>query len=266
MKLSHDTYQHIAALIRDITDTEALTRFGNLAGGDISEKNPGDLVTIADTRVETALTEQLQALIPGSVTVGEEACEHQPELIDALATDTPCWIIDPIDGTANYASGKPEYSCLVALAHNGTIHASWLYAPSLKLSAGAHDGQAWINNQPAHTPTRAPEAPLRVMTTHPNYTGGYRHILDALDVPDITRIACSSAGLSYIDLIQGRLDALVYTWEKPWDHATGLHIHATAGGTHTTIDGTTFRLAGGNNLPFIVGHPTAIDTITALLP
>lgn len=261
MIISRDTYHHIADLIGDIVDTHALSRFGRLRRHDITEKNPGDLVTIADTATETALTDTLLPLIPDSVAVGEEACETDPGLVDVLATDTPAWIIDPIDGTANYAAGDPGYSCLVALARGGTVHASWLYAPSLKLTAGAHDGHAWINDTPAHITPRPATGHLDVVTTHPGYTGGWHDILHRLDTPGITRTPCSSAGLSYIDLIRGEHDALVYTWEKPWDHATGLHIHATAGGTHSTLDGKPFNLAGGNTLPFIAATG---DTITAI--
>ncbi|MGH8879560.1 MAG: inositol monophosphatase family protein [Stackebrandtia sp.] len=264
--ITTDTYQRVTDIIRDTVDTEALSRFGHLTRGDITEKNPGDLVTIADTRTETALTTQLETILDGSVTVGEEACETNPALIDILATDTPAWIIDPIDGTSNYATGNPQYSCLVALASGGKVHASWLYAPSLKLTAGAHTGHgAWINDQPATITPRPATGTLDIVTTHPNYTGGFHDTLTKLDTPTLKRTACSSAGLSYIDLIQGRHDALVYTWEKPWDHATGLHIHTTLGGRHTTMDGKTFNLAGGNTLPFITGSPDAIDTILSLL-
>lgn len=263
--ITRATFDHLTAVIRDIADTHALARFGNLTGADISHKNPGDLVTVADTATETALTDALTAAVPGSVAVGEEACETNPALIDVLATDTPAWIIDPIDGTANYARGNPGYSTLVALARGGRVEASWLYAPSLKLSAHAFDGRAWIDDTPATAADTPTGDRLNLVSTHPNYTDGYHTALAKLDRDDITLTPCASAGLTYIDLINGRVDGLVYTWEKPWDHATGLHLAATLGIPHTTGDGTPFRLAGGNTLPLVTARTGVLDRLTALL-
>lgn len=260
--ISADTYQHVADIIKHVADTEILARFHTLTDNDITEKHPGDLVTTADTNAEQALTEHLEKLIPGSVTVGEEATETDPALLNHLTTDTPTWIIDPVDGTSNFVHRDPHYSCLVALASAGTTHASWLYAPSLPLTAGGHTGRgAWINQQPATITT--PTGPtLNIVTTHPHYLAGYDWLLPKLTHPHTRLTPCSSAGLSYIELIQGQHQALVYTWEKPWDHATGLHIHALAGGTNTTMDGTSFHLAGHNQLPLIAADPTTTNTIT----
>lgn len=262
--IDRPTYTCVAGLIRDIADTYALPRFGNLAASDIAEKNPGDLVTIADTDTETALSQALEAIVPGSVTVGEEACETDPDRIKVLATGTPAWIIDPIDGTANFATGNPRYSTLVALASGGQVHASWLYAPSLRLSAGAHDGTAWINDTATRLAKRQGSG-LSVVTSHPNYADDHHERMSRLERPEITRTPCSSAGLDYLDLIQGRHDAVVFTWEKPWDHACGLHIHSTLGGVNTTLDDSPFQLAGGNNLPFIAGHRFTVALLLGLL-
>ncbi|CAM3328900.1 inositol monophosphatase family protein [Stackebrandtia soli] len=264
--LTLNQYDDLTTAIHRIADEEILTRFRRLTTTDIIEKHPGDLVTTADRRAEERLTETLQKALPGSLTVGEEATDADPAIVDHLHADTPVWIIDPVDGTSNFVNGDPYYSCLVSLAHKGQTIASWIYAPSLPLTAGALNGHgAWINNKPATLVNRPYHGTWDVVTTHHNYTAGYHTVLNGLRHPHIHTTDCKSAGLSYLDLIAGKHHALVYTWEKPWDHAAGLHIHTTLGGTNTTMDGTPFSITGANTLPFITGTPDAINALTPLL-
>ena len=264
--ITPDQYRRIAATITTIADAEILTRFRSLTDADITEKRPGDLVTTADRVAEERLTETLQNLLPGSVTVGEEAVSADPAIIEQLNGDAPVWVIDPVDGTSNFVAGQPDYACLVSLTMSGSTVASWMYAPSLGLTAGALTGTgAWINDTPHTLVTRPTTRRLDIVTTHRNYTHGHRPVLDKLRRDDITTTDCRAAGLTYIDLAQGRHDALVYTWENPWDHAAGLHLYQTCGGSHATVTGQPFNLAGGNALPFIVATADIIGRLTTIL-
>lgn len=264
--ITSDQYHRIGQTIKSIADEEILTRFRALTDADIAEKKPGDLVTTADRVAEERLTEALERLLPGSVTVGEEAVSQHPDVLDLLTGDDPVWVIDPVDGTSNFVAGEPDYACLVSLAVNGVTVASWIYAPSLPLTAGAHNGHgAWINGQPAHLVHRPETDRLDVVTTHRNYTAGFQPTIDKLNAPDITTTDCRAAGLTYVDLTRGRHDALVYTWENPWDHAAGLHLYTTCGGSNATMDGQPFRLSGGNALPFVVATSPVIKRLHAIL-
>ncbi|MBV8535357.1 MAG: inositol monophosphatase, partial [Alphaproteobacteria bacterium] len=94
--------EDVALIIRRVAEEQVLTRFRRLADHEIREKAPGNLVTIADTEAELALTSALMALLPGSLVVGEEAVALDPAVLDQLAGDEPVWIIDPVDGTMNF--------------------------------------------------------------------------------------------------------------------------------------------------------------------
>ena len=61
---------------------------------------------------------------------------------------------------------------------------------------------------------------------------------------------CGSAGLEYLRLARGQLDAVAFSWELAWDHAAGLLLVSEAGGTHRTVAGLPFKITGGNALPF----------------
>src|SRR5262245_63225070 len=92
-----------------------MPRFGKLEPGDVSSKAPGEPVTVADREAESALAAGLTALRPGSVVVGEEAVSADPSLLGRLRQPGEVWVIDPIDGTANFAAGREPFALMVAL-------------------------------------------------------------------------------------------------------------------------------------------------------
>ena len=120
----------VARLMREVASEEVLPRFRNLSEDDISEKYAGELVTVADERAEAALETGLGALVPGSVVIGEELTARDPEVLDAMDNhDGPMWIVDPVDGTQNFADGKTCFAMIVAyvredpLSHNQSLSA-----------------------------------------------------------------------------------------------------------------------------------------------
>src|SRR5258705_147653 len=86
----------VAVAIAEVAATEVMPRFMKLAAGDIREKAPGDVVTIADGAAEAALAPRLQALRFGSVMLGEEAAAADPGLIERLSAEAPVWVVDPV--------------------------------------------------------------------------------------------------------------------------------------------------------------------------
>ncbi len=103
-----------------------LPRFRHLATDEINEKSPGDLVTVADQESERALTHGLTALLPGSTVVGEEAVAADPRILDRLGDGGAVWIVDPVDGTNNFAAGKTPFAVMVALVRDGEPVAGWI--------------------------------------------------------------------------------------------------------------------------------------------
>src|SRR5260370_28988248 len=105
--------EKVRRLIAEVADAEVMPRFEKLETGDISEKSPGDFVTIADVASERRLTPALRDLLPGSLVVGEEAVAADPAVLDLLAGDDPVWGVDPVDGTANFAARTPIFAIMV---------------------------------------------------------------------------------------------------------------------------------------------------------
>ncbi|MFD7611431.1 inositol monophosphatase family protein [Streptomyces sp. NPDC059828] len=246
--------------VRKAAAAEIMPRFRQLAEHEIIEKNgPHDLVTVADRSAEEHLTASLTALLPGSVVVGEEAVHADPAVYDALKGDAPVWIVDPVDGTRQFVHGDPGFCTLVALARHGEVLASWTYAPVLDEMATAVRGHgARVDGIPIRSGSPALGTPLEVATSHPDFTThAQKQALLALRTDGIRSRPCGSAGLEYLAVARGDLDAVAFSWENAWDHAAGLLLVAEAGGMDLTLTGERFRTTGDNALPFTAARDEA---------
>ncbi|MCK9543033.1 MAG: inositol monophosphatase, partial [Novosphingobium sp.] len=118
----------IARLMREAARTAILPRFRALSASDITAKAADDVVTVADHDSEALLSDGLSRLLPEAAIVGEEAAHAEPAVLDRLAKGL-CWIVDPLDGTNNFANGKPPFGVIVALSDSGRTLGGWLYDP-----------------------------------------------------------------------------------------------------------------------------------------
>lgn len=228
----------VTTLIEDVAKAEIMPRFNRLAAHDISEKAPGDLVTIADTEAEKALSQGLTSLLGGSVAIGEEGVAADPDRLALVSGDQPVWIIDPVDGTHNFAHGTPCFAVIVSLVHAGCIIAGWIHDPVTGATIHATQGDgAWEGGARLEIP---PAVPLTQMTG--SLKRSHRHRVrdreqqgEAGFPSIIKRYRC--VGREYMDLARGKLDFVAYSGQlKPWDHAAGVLIYREAGGFDAMID------------------------------
>jgi fructose-1,6-bisphosphatase/inositol monophosphatase family enzyme len=246
--------------VRKAAAAEIMPRFRQLEAHEIDQKaGPHDLVTDADRLAEQYLTEVLGTLLPDSVVVGEEAVHADPATYEAIQGDAPVWIVDPVDGTRQFVRGEPGFCTLVALAHRGVLLASWTYAPALDQLATAVRGQgAFLDGERLYAGSPTPGLDLQVATSHPDYTTDeQKRALLGLRTDGIAFRSCGSAGLEYLAIARGELDATAFSWEAAWDHAAGLLMVEEAGGAHLTLTGEPFRITGGNALPFTAARDAA---------
>ncbi|SEE73021.1 fructose-1,6-bisphosphatase [Streptomyces sp. 3213] len=255
--------QHTADVedaIRKAAAAEIMPRFRQLAAHEIDQKSgPHDLVTDADRNAERHLTQVLGALLPGSVVVGEEAVHADPETYEALQGDAPVWIVDPVDGTRQFVRGETGFCTLVALARQGELLASWTYAPARdQLATAVKGGGAFLDGVRLRPGAPDPARDLEVATSHPDYTtDAQKRALLGLWADGVRTRPCGSAGLEYLAIAKGELDATAFSWEAAWDHAAGLLLVEEAGGVHLTLTGEPFRITGGNALPFTAARDAA---------
>ncbi|TDC23105.1 inositol monophosphatase [Streptomyces sp. 8K308] len=246
--------------VRAAADEEVMPRWRRLAAHEVSEKaGPHDLVTVADQAAERRLTEELVRLLPGSVVVGEEAVHEDPAVYRALGGDAPVWIVDPIDGTRQFVRGEPGFCVLVALVRRGRTLASWTYAPAREQLAYARRGAgATLNGRPLRSGAPRRGKVLEVAASHPDFTTDeQKRALSGLWADGVAPRACGSAGLEYLAIARGLLDAVAFSWELAWDHAAGQLLVSEAGGAHLTLADRPFDITGGNALPFTAARDEA---------
>ena len=224
----------VAALIRAVAEAEILPRFGRLLSHQIREKGPGDLVTEADIEAERALEAGLTALLPGSVVVGEEACSADLRVLERLTGDAPVWVIDPVDGTTNFAEGRSTFGVIVALVRDGATRMGWIHDPLRNVTAFAAEGRgAWMDGRRLLV---AEAAPLAALSGALGFRRGQRVVGKVAQL-----VRQGSAAHDYLALLEGRLHFAAFRKLRPWDHAAGVLLHGEAGGRSAQFDGSPYR-------------------------
>ncbi len=236
----------VTRLIEDTAAAEITPRFNRLAAGDIREKAPGELVTIADEAVEARLSPLLMALVPGSIVLGEEAASADRALFDHLLGDRPVWIVDPVDGTSNFAEGRPAFALIVALVAGGRIQAGWIHEPMAGRTATAVAGEgAWLGSRRLRV-AAAPADPADMagvlLAGHYGVPRLRRQVEQRRGRVRALR-SLRSAGLEYLRLATGEMHFSLFTKLMPWDHAAGVLVHSEAGGYGRYLEGGAYAPA-----------------------
>lgn len=246
----------VTRFIEETAAEEVMPRFRRLADHEVRAKEGGELVTAADVACEARLTRLLRDHLPGSGVIGEEAAAERPEVLDLLAGADPVWLIDPVDGTANFAAGRRTFAVMVALVEKGVIDAAWIHEPSLARTAVAERGSgAWIGDQRLRTAAAVPLSAMRG-TLHAGRFGSpeLRRRVQAVRESLGTVPSLRCAGAEYVRLAAGKLHYSLFsekagetrppgdihyglfTRMMPWDHAPGVLVFTEAGGVARTFD------------------------------
>jgi fructose-1,6-bisphosphatase/inositol monophosphatase family enzyme len=237
----------LADILRDAARAEIMPRFRRLGPGDIRTKSgPQDLVTEADEAAERAISGALARRFPGCVVVGEEAASADPALLDRLDGAELAFVVDPVDGTSNFAAGLPLFGTMAAAIVRGETVAAVIHDPVGDDSAMALRGEgAWLEFRDGRRDDLrvAPPVPVAEMTG----AVSWRYL------PDEQRdIACGNlprfascwdyrcAAHQYRMMAGGHCHFTVFNRLLPWDHAPGVLLHIEAGGFSARFDGSPY--------------------------
>ncbi|MDD2942985.1 MAG: inositol monophosphatase family protein [bacterium] len=239
--MNNQTALNIEAALRDLR-TQILTAFNNSESLSIKNKGRVDLVTEVDVAVEAILREKLLAIYPDAFFMGEESAadmipgDNTPlaSRLKELAKDGLCWIVDPIDGTTNLASGIPHVGVSVALYNNGEPLAGFVYDPARDEMFSALKGSgAWLNNSPITCNTQTDLMDCVVATGFPYDRAErwpfYRNLFERflLNSRDLRRFGAASLDICWVAC--GRFDGYIEYNLKPWDSAAAAIIAEEAG-------------------------------------
>ncbi len=233
--------EEIRDLMRFAARGSMLPRFRNLADGEVEMKGEDDPVTVVDREVENFLTEALTKLAPGVPVVGEEAAHADKSVLDHLSQQ--CWIIDPLDGTANFAEGKEPFGIIIALADAGRTVAGWIYDPNRDRLCHARRGEgAFLDGEKIVARSTGQEPPVAAISRI-FLDDAERAEVDAKVAPyhslvDVPRCAAEQ----YPRLALGENDVSTFKRTLAWDHAAGVLWLNEAGGKAARLDGSEYRV------------------------
>ena len=202
----------------------------------IGVKGRGNVVTEADLAVEAHVARILAHEFPGHSLFSEESHPAGTDVAEGWT-----WVLDPLDGTRNYASGIPFFCVNLALCYGGEPVLGMTYDPNHGELFHAVKGQgAWLNGEPS----RASDKPalrasvLGIDMGYDDVRAGY--MLDIVRAlwPGMQSVRIpGSAALGMAYAACGRYDLFVHNNVFPWDIAAGILLAREAGDTITDRDG-----------------------------
>lgn len=234
--------------LREAASLDVLPRFNALQRHEVMEKKPGDVVTVADLDAEHRLTRLLPGLLKGSVVVGEEAYAKSPSILTLLEEDRPVWLIDPVDGTKNFAEGNATFCMMVALVEKGETLMSWIHDPTQSRTAIAQKGAGAILIQDRQDTQRLQTSepiPFDQMIGQINF-GCFseadrprkRKIFDET-FGTVNRLRC--AGHDFLAQCMGKRHFALYNRLWSWDHVPGVLLLRESGGHVERIDDMPYK-------------------------
>lgn len=255
----------VTDLMRTVAARVILPRFKALAGHEVKEKTPGDLVTIADQESEDALSEGLAALLPEARVIGEEAAAADASVLDGIGHGV-AWIIDPLDGTLNFAEGKHPFAVMIGLLVDGEREAGWIYDPVIeRVCHAVRGGGAYVDGERVHT--RPTEGALPIGAIAPYFLPPERKAeLERRAAGKIEVVAIPRcAGEQYPRLVLGQNDIALFERSHPWDHAPGALFLEEAGGRIARPDGSPYRIGVAGTGLIAAASPRLWDEAARIL-
>lgn len=249
-------------LVAEIAQTEVLPRFRRLLREEVEHKatlgDPDDIVTVVDRHVEERLTQALIALVPSAPVIGEETAHSRPELLQFLASEGPLWLLDPIDGTKNFARGDDGFGIMLAWVVDGRAQAGWILLPARGQTFVAEAGSgAFLNGAQVRVPPGPPGALSRgALLVHYMPAPLRETVLQATHGRFHTMPDSGCAAVEYTDILRGDREFAIYYRLLPWDHAAPALILIEGGGRVEHLDGTPYSARSRNQVTIVARDAT----------
>jgi fructose-1,6-bisphosphatase/inositol monophosphatase family enzyme len=247
MRFDDKSVDWLTALLAEAAAKEIMPRWRRLEEGDIRQKSSAiDLVTEADEQAERYITAELRKRYPEALVVGEEAHAADPSVLNGLGDADLAFVIDPVDGTMNFAAGLPLFGVMMAVVVKGETVAGIIHDPLGKdFLLAVRGGGAHIRYKNGDTRSCKVSDPAPVSEMTGAVSWSY------MKEPERSLVAGNMAKLrayfnyrcaahEYWLLASGFAHFVVYQKLMPWDHLPGSLIHAEAGGYVARLDGSPY--------------------------
>jgi myo-inositol-1(or 4)-monophosphatase len=231
--LMNPPIEKLAAILQSAARLELLPRFARV---ERELKGDGSIVTEADTAMQQRVAEALRENWPKIPLLGEEmSVAEQQALLDNSAGGL--WLLDPLDGTSNFAAGIPYFCVSLALIRDAEVVLGIIYDPLRDECYAAEKGKgASLNGLPLHTPSVLPPLERSMGLVD------FKRLNDSLAArlasrpPYSSQRSFGSGALDWCMIATGRCHVYLHGGQKLWDYAAGQLILAESGGLAVTLD------------------------------
>lgn len=240
--------ERLALLLKAAAAAEILPRWRRLTPDMVRAKsNPADLVTEADEAAERFIRAGVAEFLPDALFLGEESVSADPALLDRLAGAELAVVVDPVDGTGNFAAGLPLFAVMAAVVYRGETVAGIIYDPMADdFVMAERGGGAMVRRADGTSYGLKVAAPmvLEEMVGAASMAFIPRAARTAV-YPNLAKVRTASAyrcaGHEYRAFASGHLHFLFFSKLMPWDHLAGTLIATEAGAYGALLDGTPYR-------------------------
>lgn len=258
IRVTKEIAGQVETLMRKVAEEELLSRYKKLDPSEIVAKRDKSFVTIADEKSEEALIKGLLKILPEAMIVGEESFEKDPTILKHLEQGKLCWIIDPLDGTSNFASGeesRKNSGIIVSLVQGDEVRAGWILDIHRKTMTYAIAGQGAYHQGKRIKAKNSVRFDFNTAVAYPNAeyfiehpeivkdpqmgNKNFKAFADALikhmQPANIRKVGCSA--IEYTNIALGKALFGFHHFNTPWDHAAGQLIITEAGGYAGLMNG-----------------------------
>jgi myo-inositol-1(or 4)-monophosphatase len=239
-----DKYLKFALALSKTAGKIASEYYGKNIRINFKGEGKNNLVTEVDRKIEAHIIKAIRKAFPDHCILAEESgdCGIKPSEYR--------WIIDPIDGTTNYAHGYDFFAVSIGLEIKGKMMVGVVNAPVLKeIFHAVKEKGAYLNNKPIKV-SKARHLETALLAT------GFTYKNRGLNLPNFEYFLynsqgirrCGAATIDFCYLAAGRLDGYWELGLRPWDMAAGSLIVTEAGGKVTALDGNPLKLDGKSSL------------------
>ena len=248
MKFQDSDVEWLAGMLAGVAAQEIMPRFRRLGVADVRRKtSAADLVTEADERAEREIVREIAQRYPGALIVGEEASSADASVMEGLHEADLAFVIDPVDGTFNFASGVPLFGVMLAVVVSGETVAGIIHDPvGGDWTVGLRGAGAWVRHKDGSRDRLRVAAPVPVSEMTGSISWGFmpdplRSTLARNHAKSLSHFGYRCAAHEYRLLASGHAHFVVYNKLMPWDHLAGALLHAEAGGYSARFDGSAYR-------------------------
>jgi fructose-1,6-bisphosphatase/inositol monophosphatase family enzyme len=250
MSFTRTDLDRLSAIMAEAAETEIMPRFRGLELSGIREKTGAlDLVTDADEQAEWRIRDACREAFPQALFVGEESVARDPSLLAKIGDADLAILVDPVDGTSNFAWGLPLFGVMAAVISAGETVAGLILDPvGRDWHKGLKGYGAWAESAAGKTRDLAVARPgaLAEMTGLCSW-----YLMPepqrSKTVASLSKTrACFNyrcAAYEYRLISEGLVHFALHYKLMPWDHAAGVLIHAEAGGFSALLDGSPYSAA-----------------------